>query len=424
MNIRRFRVNGIRCILVPNSGIEDTGFSIGMAGARYEPRHAIGITHVLEHLMASENQVNPTYLDFTKRIDDITSMFDAETGKNATLFTFESLTRHLTECIDLGIDVLTKVSFRKSIFDRERSRIVEELRGRDDDVDIYSEEALEAMLFDGHSLGWLTSDLKHHLRQLKLRDLQRWHYQLMRGPMVMVATGSFDTKRIAAHLQKRLIGIQGGHRSIDVFQIRQRRPRLQMVQRRQRMIRVCLGFPTPFGFGDRSRIVLAALNNHLGSPARWSSRLGIALQGESGHVHGVSSNVWNTQETGRLLIRLTVGRRDLYEVLAIIRDVLDRFRREPISEDELHRTIRSLWLQARERRYDVAREAKFFAETALTNGSIITAKQFVDRVRQFVTPEAIKRLARKLLRIERTNLLLVGPVHGLSRRKILNTIRL
>ncbi len=424
MSVRNFTLGrGLRCVLLPNASRSEVGIAIALAGTRFETPSKNGISHAVEHHIAGETPSYPTFELFAKRVDSITSAFDQNTGKGAITFSAECLRRHVNECLDFLAEMLRVQDIRVSIYRRERERILEELRNREDDPDIQAEELVEKLLFSGHQLGHQPAGLARIIRSITINDLRRWHRGLVRGPVVMVVTGNFDPARVETHIRKTFVGIPGGSLRLRPFRSRQRRPRLLLVPKSQRTVRVAIAFPTTFGLGHPNRIVLSALNNHFGGTNRWSSRLVISLMGDTGLVHRSSSSVWNYHETGQFVITASVGPKNLIRCLRVLRDELRRLREQPLDDEELRLTMRSLKRHARDRSFDPAREASLFAEMLMVSGQLVTAEQYVRELNQLVTPTTIQTLARRMIRMHKLNMILIGPVRGLQRSQLLDAIR-
>lgn len=418
--------NGLTVLLDQNDRSIDVGICVAIAaGSRFEPKDKSGIAHILEHLMADENARFQTHQEFANALDRLTRAFSAETYREFVTFTFKTTRSSVIPCIDLAANIVLKPRLRRNALDREIRRIceAEELIDRDSN-DKWIHYLVEEMVFMGNGLGNTISGDISLLRSINTDDIRNWYRKVISARRTVVAmVGNFDADKVSQKIRD-VFGrmTEGAPFTIEPFQPGQRRIRLRLINQPTRIVQIAIAFPT-FGFDHPQRITLSVMNNHLGSLRRYSSRLFQRLAGENGLVYGVCSDLWHFSDSGKLTISAGSKCSNLIEVMRIIAEEIAKLKEKKLTSEELWLAKKSLKEDAREMSYNAMETAQFFAQQLLATNEVISADQFIRSINKIRAID-IKRMARKIFRPGKMNVILIGPVQSLDRRQVIAALRL
>lgn len=404
--------NGLRVALVPNAQSFFAGMAVIIeAGSRFLRAEDTVHPHVIEHMMSAECQRYPTYEALMRQLDLVTTDFDAQSPKEGVCFKFEARRSRFEQCLDLAAEMVLRPQFRDLRLQRELALLADEYEALDTPAEVRAEDTCEERLFGDHPLGASGSGTMTWFQRATVTALYRWHAEHVCGRrLVIVVCGNFDPATTLARL-KRLCGSLPAGAPAEPTPLSGIRPGTVVLvpEENRGRVQIAIAFPTA-GFGQRDRLALSILNNHLGGSVRNSSRLFLTLRDE-GLAYEVKSRVWHYRDAGTLTILTEVRTANLLPALATIRRELELLRERPLSPDELWLAKRSLKDEARDRHTDCFNEAAFFAFQLLLTGRLLTCDQYVKAINQVRSAEVF-RVARSILSPPRLTAVLIGELDG------------
>ncbi|MBI4426095.1 MAG: insulinase family protein [Candidatus Kerfeldbacteria bacterium] len=423
MQVEQFR-NHVRCLLVPNAGADEFALCIAFRGGRYEPNQLLGVTHLIDHFVDEECRRFPDTLAFARAADCVHTDF-IETGQEALLASFRSRPSKAAESVQLAIDQVLYPRFTKTTLQRIVNPILEEEFENREIPDERLADVLEETVFHGHALGRSIYGRANALRTMTPEMVRRWHATLMHDAVVIVAGGAFDPGEVRPLLERRFGRLMSNPTlKSEPFHVTQSRLRLRMITWPDERVQVGVGFPIPFGFGDRRRLLLSLINNHLGSPIRKSARLRQRLRVGEGLVYQADSQLWNYGQEGDLTVITSCRPESVVSVLRIIAEELRLLRDKPLSEEDLTSAYESLDHHAQLRDTRPLKLAGFLAEQVLVTGMPVSSTSYQRRLHRITASSRVQYMARRILRQETMNVVLAGRVQSLDRRKVVAALQM
>lgn len=414
--------NGVRLLLLPQADVSFIGIAVSIAaGSRYEREGEVGITHLLEHLLLHECRSYDSQAAYSEALDGKTMDLDAFTEPTALTVRFDAQRSTFVDGVDLLANLTLRPRITRPLVDDEIGRVAEERMMTEDDPVETTDELVDRLVFRGSTLERSVDGSLEQLHALTVRQVLNWHQTITCGRRLTIAiTGDINPELAEQRIWTRFHRLQpGAAPHLPAFRIRQQRPRIELRQQSSCDVQISVAFPT-FGFDHPDRLALCVLNNHLGDERRWSTRLALNLLGQNG-VYWAKSTVWHYRDVGVFKIATAVRPDRVTEVLRLLRQELERLVNQRLSRRELELTVTYLKRDARLRKYDPSGHAAFYARQLLANGDILTSNQFVQRVNA-IRARDILRVARLILRPERLNAVLLGPLYGLTVEEVQKTL--
>jgi len=164
--------NGMRVHLTPVAGTQAvTVLVLTKVGSRYETPALSGASHFIEHLMFKGTKKRPTTLDISRTLDSVGAQYNAYTNKHETGYYIKIDAKHTHLAVDVLHDMLFHSHFDAKELDRERGVIIEEINMYQDSPMRHVEELLEAIVFEGNTLGWEIAGSHKTMREMKRDEI-------------------------------------------------------------------------------------------------------------------------------------------------------------------------------------------------------------------------------------------------------------
>ena len=378
-------------------------------GSRYEPAKLSGISHFIEHLLFKGTSKRPTSLDITKELDGIGAEYNAFTSKHHTGYYVKASHKHLELAVEILADMLFNSVFDKKELERERGVIIEEINMYDDNPLIGIGDIYESVVFAGHSLGRKISGEKTNVSSISQRqilDFYRRYY--LTGRLVVGIAGNFNQQR-AVSLVNKYFGKQksrGVGRKFVKFNRRQSSPLAASVLKQTQQVQLALGFPA-VSLKSPKVYPLTVLSTILGGSM--SSRLFTEIREKRGLCYSIRTNLSLFEDTGTFLVQAGLDASHLEEALKAIKEELIKIAKDKISDTELKRAKEFIKGNLILRLEDSADLTVWLAEQQMLNGKIETLEQKIAKLDK-VTIREVKKLAQELIKFNKLNLAIIGPV--------------
>jgi predicted Zn-dependent peptidase len=396
--------SGIRLVTesMPDVASACIGVWVG-TGSRDETEEQAGISHFLEHLLFKGTEERSAR-DIAEAIDGVGGDMNAFTTKEYTTF----YVRLLSENIDLGLDILCDIlrdpALRPNEVDAERQVILEEvLMHLDEPADIVQERFAEA-LFPGHPLGREVLGLPEVIRGVGVGEIRSFfdeHY-LPRN-MVVAAAGQIEHDEVAAGIERRFVGREGGAPP------ERRVPGDSVVARfiehdETEQAHLVYGVRAPERKSPE-RFTLAALNHVLGGGL--SSRLFQQIREERGLAYSIGSDRVAYDDAGALAVSVGTSPEHAHEVLALIEREFDQLMAAGMTERELTVAKGHLRADLLLSLEDSGARMSRIGASLLLYGKVPTVEELLSKI-EGITLDAVRDVAERVLSAERV-LAVVGP---------------
>jgi len=372
-------------------------------GSCHEPDELAGISHYIEHMMFKGTE-SRTAADLAKAFDAIGGQVNAFTTKEHTCYYARTLDTHVQKAAELLCDMVLHSAFRPEDVDLERGVILEEIGMYEDTPEDLVSEILSAAVYPSQPLGRPilgTQGTLQHIDSAALKDYRSKQY--VGENTIISLCGSFSDADLKAVCE-----------AFSALPAGQPREMPQATYRKAVVVKkkdieqnhLLLVFPGLYA-NHPDRYVLAALNNILG--AGMSSRLFQRVRERSGLCYSIYSFTSLYQNTGVLGIYVALGRETQEDALRMIREELELFREEGVTQEELSRTKEQLKTTLLMSLESTNSRMSSMARNEMIFGHAQSPEEAVEKLEQ-VTVEDVHRLAKELLDFDQMSFSAVGNV--------------
>jgi predicted Zn-dependent peptidase len=400
--------NGLRLLTVaiPHAQSASIGFFMGV-GSRYESATLAGASHFVEHMLFKGTVRRPSPLAIAEAIEGRGGIFNASTGMEATLLWAKVAADHLPETLDVLSDMLLNPAFDPNEIEKERAVISEEIKWACDTPDSLAQSRVTELQWPNHPLGRDIAGTQTSVSNLSRPALLAFladHYRPEKT--VLALAGRVDRSEAIALSQANLGAWERGPGlAFEPAPPPSEETHLHIEYRD--IAQTHLGFSfAGLARNDPDRFVLRLLNVIFGEGMR--SRLFQEVRERLGLAYSVDSFVSSFQDAGAVSIYAGVAGSRVEQGLRAIVEQLERLRQEPVREEELRKArdfVRGRLALSMEDSFTVA---AWFARQALLGPEVLDPEEALARL-DAVSPEDIQRVAQNLFRMQRLNLVIVGP---------------
>ncbi len=310
------------------------GLWVGV-GSRDEPPGLSGATHLIEHLVFKGTERYPEAREIACLMDLLGGQVNAFTGKEATCFYARVLGEKRREALELLFDLVFHPLLRAEDLERERSVVLEEIRMYEDSPEEMVHDAFARALWGDHPLGREVQGRREEVEEMG-EEAVREHFRRFYRPenMLLVAVGNFDPRE----LEEEVAGLIPGNGAGSGEEPRREPPAArvgrEVRQKDLEQVHLCLGWPgVPLGHEDIYRLHL--LGGVLGGGT--SSRLFQELREKRGLCYSVYAFHQAFGDAGLFGVYLASSPEKAPQALELVREELERLRREGVGEEELSR---------------------------------------------------------------------------------------
>ena len=396
--------NGVRVLHEKLEHVRSCALGVWVEnGSCHEPDELAGISHYIEHMMFKGTE-SRTAADLAKAFDAIGGQVNAFTTKEHTCYYARTLDTHVQKAAELLCDMVLHSAFRPEDVDLERGVILEEIGMYEDTPEDLVSEILSAAVYPSQPLGRPilgTQGTLQHIDSAALKDYRSKQY--VGENTIISLCGSFSDADLKAVCE-----------AFSALPAGQPREMPQATYRKAVVVKkkdieqnhLLLVFPGLYA-NHPDRYVLAALNNILG--AGMSSRLFQRVRERSGLCYSIYSFTSLYQNTGVLGIYVALGRETQEDALRMIREELELFRDEGVTQEELSRTKEQLKTTLLMSLESTNSRMSSMARNEMIFGHAQSPEEAVEKLEQ-VTVEDVHRLAKELLDFDQMSFSAVGNV--------------
>lgn len=324
--------NGVRILSEEMPGMSSAALGIWIAtGSRGESASESGAAHFIEHMLFKGTSTD-TAGELAARMDAIGGQINAFTTKECTCFYARALKSHLHEALDLLCSMFFDSKFDEEDVQMERGVILEEMgMYQDDPADLVSER-LNAAVFKGCPLARPILGKKSTLEKMtgaSLKDYKDRNYLPSR--VIVSLAGSFDPS-ILEEIRERFSVMEAKKEP----RVRPAcyTPAFTLKKKAIEQNHLLLSFPGPAA-GDQRRFVLQLITSILGGGM--SSRLFQEIREQRGLCYSIYASGSCYADSGIFVVYTALNRETELEALTAIKEVLDRFKDEGVTQEELDR---------------------------------------------------------------------------------------
>lgn len=339
--------NGLRVILLPSaSPVVYCGYEIA-AGAGEELPGEEGLAHFCEHI-TFKGTAERSAIDIINTLESVGGELNAFTTKAHTVFYAALLHEHIGRAVDLLSDIVFRSIYPQHEIDKEVEVICDEIESYNDSPSELIYDEFENIIFENTPLGHNILGTSDHVRQFKTADAARFTHRLyLPSRAVFFASGDISFDQLTTLLCEALhteVATQPTSNNnaatttrpeaVKAFQMDTlyagKTIRKQRDTHQAHVVTGCRGYAVE----HPRRTALYLLNNILGGPGM-NARLNLSLRERNGLVYTVESTSVNYAHTGLWCIYFGCDHADVARCMGLVRDELDAFIRQPLTEAEL-----------------------------------------------------------------------------------------
>ncbi len=400
--------NGLDVVVVPDHRAPVVTHMVWYrVGAADEPAGVSGIAHFLEHLMFKGTEANPDGR-FSKIVAEIGGQENAFTGQDFTAYFQRVAREHLPLVMSLEADRMSNLQLTDEVVSPERDVIIEERRSRvDNNPGARLGEAMSAAMFSNHPyrvpiIGWM-----HEMEALS-RDDAIAFYDRFYTPnnAILVVAGDVEPDDVRALAEEHYGTIErraepGLRKRVDEPEpIAPRRIALEDARVEQESFRRNYLVPSALSAEDGEGEALEVLAEILGGGPtsriyRDLVRGGIAA-GAGAYYQGSSID-----ETVLGLYASPNADVSLDDLEAAMDKALVDFLASEVTQAEIDRVVNALTAEAIYAQDSQTSLARMYGAALATGSTVEEVNAWPEELAK-VTPEAVKAVADKYLKLERS----------------------
>ncbi len=402
--------NGVRVVTAEMKGRHSLAVGIWLnVGGRFEDPKLLGISHFLEHMVFKGTE-KYSCQKIKESIEGVGGSFNGFTAEEATCYLVKIPFRYSELALDILSQMAVHPTFPAGELEKERTVVLEEIKMYKDLPQSYIYELLDELLWPDQPLGRSILGTAETVKAISRRDLISYRQQHYSGANIVVsAAGSLSHQAFARKVGKALSAVAKSQPNpFEKARLSQTRPGLKIFVKDTEQTHLALGFHS-LHRDHPLRFALVMMNIILGGSS--SSRLFNEIREKRGLAYEIGSLAKRLRDTGALIVHAGVDTAKAEEALKVIFQELEKMASRPVSADELHRAKEYFLGQLMISLEDTMDQMLWIGESTLTLDKILTVKQVMEQVRR-VSASDIKKVANMLLRKEKANLALIGPLAG------------
>jgi len=387
-----------------------------LAGSRVEAEGQLGVAHFLEHLTFKGTAGYPSTRALSEAIEGVGGSFNAATDRESTVYWARVPRREAARAVAVLGELICRPALDDAEIDRERSVIVEEIRGYLDDPAEYCQILFQQAMFGRGPLGREICGEEADIRGLVPGRIREFWAGRYRPANTVVAIAGDIVHDEAVGLVDRAFGrgngVAGGYEAAPALPAGE--PVL-VARRDTAQAQLCVGMPA-LRRDHPDAWALTVLNAALGDGM--SSRLFLSLVDRDALAYDVSSGLVEYADAGSLEISAGVDPSRLGPALDAILVELARLRDEPIPGGELAKTKAYLSGGLELRMEETRHLASWVGGQEALHDRVLTLDEALAAV-DAVTADDIHQLARSLIRDDCLRMAVVAParhLRGLDKR--------
>jgi predicted Zn-dependent peptidase len=381
-------------------------------GTRHEKAEDAGVSHFLEHMLFKGTE-NRSALDIAREVDQVGGDFNAFTAREYTCFHLLLLSRDVGLALDILTDVILNSNFAADELERERRVILQEISMVDESPEELIHDVFFELVYGKHGLGKPILGTETSIRRVNRRSVLRFFRKHYRPDQLVISVAGNISHEAVVRKLRPLAKLQWPGRSPGRVSRREmgfeKAPKIRegcwWIQRPTEQVHLVWGVEgTPYHSVDRFPAFL--LNAYLGGGM--SSQLFQEIREKNGLAYTVYSSLSAFLDSGLFTVYAATGMSQVPLCLKLIEESVLRLKRDLLSEEELgilKQNLKGTILLSSD---SVESRMSSIAKNHIFLNRHVSVDE-VCKLIEKVTPQDLRRVARKLFKTERRSLVLLGP---------------
>lgn len=386
--------NGIRLAhkQVTNTRIAHCGIMLDV-GSRDEAPSQQGLAHFWEHMAFKGTEKRRSH-HIINSLERVGGELNAYTTKEKICFHASVLDEHFAKATDLLTDITFRSVFPEKQIERERNVILEEMAMYRDSPEDSIQDDFDAMLFEGHSLGYNILGTPETVSSFSKPDLRGFiDANLDTSRIVFSSVSRFPMHKVIRIVGKFLSDIP--ERSVTRVRTRPGlyRPKVQTTRRELTQVQCAIGKPA-YPLDSKKRLPFFVLINLLGGPGM-NSRFNMALREKHGFVYAIDASYTPYIDSGFFGVYFGTEQKHLEKSMSLIMKEFRKIREQPLTASQLHYTKGQIMGQLAMSEESNSSFMLMMAKSLLDTRRVEPLQQIFEKIQQ-VTSEQLQEIAREM----------------------------
>jgi len=396
--------NGISVISERIDTVRSVAIGVWFAvGSRDESAAESGMSHFLEHMMFKGTDTRSA-ADISQAFDGLGAELNAFTSKEYTCYYSRVIDRHLPTAIELLSDMVSNSLLADDACASEREVVIEEIARMEDTPDDRIHERFAKALWPGHPLGASILGSRESVSTFgngSTAAFKDSHYTT--GNCVVAAAGNVEHSQLVELIGKHLT-LRSGSRTVRDSGFQSSPEPLSVLTRDTEQSHICYGV-TALNAQHEDRFALSVADTIFGRGM--SSRLFMEIREKLGLAYAVYSFVSLFQDTGQFAVYAGTRPSNTEQVVATIRNEIDRLCDSGVTAEELDRAKKAMMGSLVLGLESTPNRMTRLGKGLITNAELLSIDELVDRI-ESVTQADVIRVARESFSGPRS-LAVIGP---------------
>jgi predicted Zn-dependent peptidase len=405
--------NGLTLVSERQPGFRSLAIGVWVrAGTRYERAREVGISHFIEHMLFKGTEARSA-LEIARTVDRAGGEFNAFTAREYTCLHLTLLDRDAALGLDILGDVVLNSSFDAEEMERERKVVLQEIFMVEESPEELVHDIFFELVYGRHGLGKPILGTETSVRRMRRGDLLRYFRKHYRPDQLIISVAgdvSHDSIRrklgfLTRHEWPGRPRRHESRRELGFEPAPPLRDGCWWVKRKTEQVHLIWGVEGP-PYASRDRFAAYLFNVFLGGGM--SSSLFQEIREQKGLAYSVYSNLSPFLDSGVFSVYAATGMAQVPLCVRLIEECVERLQRKLLSSDELQVIKDNLKGTILLSSDSVESRMSSIAKNEIFLGRYFPVDEVCRQIDE-VTPNDIRRVARKLLRDGKRSLLCVGP---------------
>jgi predicted Zn-dependent peptidase len=409
--------NGLTLLSERNRDFRSLSIGVWVkAGTRHENSKEAGLSHFLEHMLFKGTDTRSA-LDIALQVDQVGGEFNAFTSREYTCFHILLLSRDLDLSLDILSDIVLRSTFDAGELERERKVILQEIAMVDESPEELVHDKFFELIYGRHGLGRPILGTESSIRRFKRADTLRFFKKHYRPDQLIISVaGNISHEALKKKIKPLARSRNWNGRGESTVKKPDPAPAIRggfwWLPRPTEQVHLVWGVEG-LPYASKDRLAAFLLNVYLGGGM--SSALFQEIREKNGLAYTVYSSLSPFVDSGVFSIYAATGPSQVALCLKLIEECAAKLKNHLLTEEELQvikdnlkGTILISSDSVETRMSSIAKNEIFLGEYV----SVDDVCQLIDKV----TPQDLRRVARKLFRDGKRSILAMGPKPSRAQR--------
>jgi predicted Zn-dependent peptidase len=399
--------NGLRVIhkQITHSKIVHCGFIMDV-GSRDETEAEMGIAHFWEHMAFKGTQKRKAY-QILSSLDSLGGELNAYTTKEKICFYASLLDKHYEKAFELLTDITFNPTFPEKEIEKEKSVILEEMHMYQDSPDDAIQDEFEALVFDGHPLGYNILGTEKTLKSFgKKNFLEFIENNLSNDKLVFSSVGNIPFEKVKKLADKYLAPIKFKKANHERILFSPNKAKIVTIKKPISQAHCMIG-RSSYSLSDERRIPFFMLINYLGGHAM-NAKLNMEVREKHGLVYTIEASYTPFTDTGLYNIYFATEKKQVKKATGIILKELQKLSKIPLSENRLKSIKEQLMAQLAMAEESNMGFMMMMGRSLLDYNKVDSLNDMFDKIKK-ITPDELLEISKEMFEPENINQLIFLP---------------